>query len=1032
MFRHFAVQMLRSTLVIGIAAAILVAPRAAVSTSPNRDSAPAEPQQAPFDISLTPSEGEPKLLVSDDLQLDLLLQEPTVANPVYMTFDERGRLWVTQFRQYPWPAGLKLLSRDSVYRNIYSPPFAPPPPHAVDSPFRGKDRVTIHEDRDGDGRFDETKVFVDGLNLASAALPGRGGVFVINPPYLLFYADRNRDDVPDAETPEILLSGFGFEDSHALANSLRWGPDGWIYAAQGSTVTSNIVTYGADGKPLPVPPIRSMGQNIWRYHPERRIYEIYAEGGGNAFGVEIDKAGRIFSGHNGGDTRGFHYVQGGYYQKTFGKHGQLSNPYAFDYLPAMRGSRDQRFTHMFCINEAEGLPERYREKMLAVNPIEHRIILSDVAANGASRETKDVGVIVRDGEGERADWFIPVDIQIGPDSAIYIADWYSQQANHYRNHEGKTDPDLGRVYRLRGTEYAPTAARDLSQLSSYELVADCLRSSNRWERQQALRLLGDRRDRSVIPQLQARLGSSEPQASLEAFWALNACGGLDAKLLSDGLAHANSHVRRWTLHLLGDHPELAETLTSNLKAIASDDADVEVRCQLAATAKRLPSEIAVPLVFRLMQRESDASDPFIPKFAWWALESHADAVDAIAGELADEAAWKSAYRVDGASIPQLLVRRFALSGRKQDLLNCARIISLAPNKYDKQSLAEGFAAAFAGRPMPALPDELAEELAKSDGPFAQILAIRRSDPTAIREALTTISSAEVDDALRTSLIQAIGDEVTLPNEAVPCLQQIVVNDDDWRIVNAALLALQKFDAENIGVELAKSCTRLPVESQPVAIQVLASRSAWAKDLVAALRSEAIPRAAVDANCVARLRCHADSELQQEVADLFPVTKSSVSELESRIETLANLVKDGQGSPLDGRKLFHEKASCGKCHRLFESGGEIGPDLTAYNRVDVSRMLLALVNPNAEIREGYESFTVQSVDGRVLSGFKVEEDDQVLVLRGIDGQLQTIAKADIEETAPGEVSLMPERLLDSLTEQEIRDLFAYLSSTTPPM
>ena len=282
---------------------------------------------------------------------------------------------------------------------------------------------------------------MDGLNIATAVAHGRGGVWVLNPPYLLFYPDANRDDVPDGD-PVVHLRGFGLEDTHSVVNSLRWGPDGWLYAAQGSTVTGHVSRPGLDdGKE----PVHSMGQLIWRYHPETRRYEVFAEGGGNAFGVEIDARGRIYSGHNGGDTRGFHYVQGGYFQKGFNKHGPLSNPYAFGYFPAMKHDRVPRFTHTFVFYEADAFPARYRGLLFGVAPLLNHVVMSEARPDGSSFRTRDVGLAVSSSDP----WFRPVDIKLGPDGALYIADWYDRQVNHYRNHEGQIDPASGRIYRLR-------------------------------------------------------------------------------------------------------------------------------------------------------------------------------------------------------------------------------------------------------------------------------------------------------------------------------------------------------------------------------------------------------------------------------------------------------------------------------------------------------------------------------------------------------------------------------------------------------
>src|SRR5947209_2961283 len=240
------------------------------------------PAAAPPPPPKPPAEALKALKVADDLALDQVLTEPAVAQPVFMDFDERGRMWVVQYLQYPYPAGLKILSEDKFLRAVYDK-VPPPPPHH----FPGRDKITIHESTHGDGTFDRQKTFVEGLNIATSCARGRGGVFVLNPPYLLFYPDRNNDDVPDGP-PEVLLEGFGLEDTHSCANNLQWGPDGWLYACQGSTVTGAVKHYGVKEEP-----VHSMGQLIWRYHPETRRYEIFAEGRGNAFRLAIDAQGRV-------------------------------------------------------------------------------------------------------------------------------------------------------------------------------------------------------------------------------------------------------------------------------------------------------------------------------------------------------------------------------------------------------------------------------------------------------------------------------------------------------------------------------------------------------------------------------------------------------------------------------------------------------------------------------------------------------------------------------------------------------------------
>ncbi|MFM8400145.1 MAG: PVC-type heme-binding CxxCH protein, partial [Pirellula sp.] len=284
------------------------------------------PEDTATEPAVEPVAAEKTFNMADGLQWKLLLSEPLITQPLMISFDAQGRLWLVEYRQYPNPEGLKVLSKDRHWRVVYD--SVPKPPGA--GGLVGRDRISIHEDKDNDGNYETHHVFVDGLNIATSVLPVANGAWVLNPPYLLFYADQDQDLKADGP-PEVHLEGFGLEDTHSVVNNLTMGPDGWIYGAQGSTVSGAMKAPGSADKP-----IQSLGQAIWRYHPQTRKYEIFAEGGGNAFGVAFDDRGEVFSGHNGGDTRGFHYYQGGYYRKGFSKHGSLSNPHSYGYLEPMQ------------------------------------------------------------------------------------------------------------------------------------------------------------------------------------------------------------------------------------------------------------------------------------------------------------------------------------------------------------------------------------------------------------------------------------------------------------------------------------------------------------------------------------------------------------------------------------------------------------------------------------------------------------------------------------------------------------------------
>jgi putative membrane-bound dehydrogenase-like protein len=972
--------------------------------------------------ALTPSEALAQFRVLDDLVWEQVLAEPEITQPVFLNFDARGRMWVVEYRQYPSAAGLKMISHDSVWRSVYDR-VPPPPPHH----FKGADRISIHEDTDGDGSFDRHKTFLDGLNIVTSLEHGRGGIWVLNPPYLLFYPDANQDDVPDGD-PEVRLAGFGLEDTHSVANSLRWGPDGWLYGAQGSTVTANILVTGRDGKPQAGPPIFSQGQNIWRYHPEHRIYEVFAEGGGNAFGCEIDSQGRIFSGHNGGDTRGFHYQQGAYLQKGFEKHGPLSNPYAFGYFPAMPHEAVARFTHTFVIYDHGALPARYHGRLLGVEPLQGRIVESEISADQSSFRTRDVIRPVTSDDR----WFRPVDIKVGPDGAVYVCDWYDQQVNHYRNHEGKIDTARGRIYRLRGRDSQLKKHDDLGGLAGEPLLAQ-LSHANRWVRQTALRLLGDRPQAALNPVITTKLHGSSGQIALENLWALYVNGGLTETESLKALDHVDPWVRLWAVRLAGDVKPVASAVAAKLVARAAVETDLEVRNQLAATARRLSAHDGLAVVKVLSRQDGDVADNRIPLFLWWAVEARcAEHRDDVIQLFADPDFW-SRSMVETHLIERT-ARRFALAGSRQDLLACARLFELSPTPEHSRRLMAGFETAFKGRTLAGLPDALVAAMARH-GVGSAAFAIRQGDAAAMRRALQIVPD---ETSARTERLEFLGvmSEVKIP-DAVPALVKAclaAVKDDG--LEKAILSAMQNYDDPAIAEAVLKVYPVLGRESLAVAQTLLASRPAWARQLVEAMTPITSGQAGlrlnpdtVPLNMVRKLKQHRDAGLLAALDQVWPVTgKATTEEMEKKITHLAAAIRGGAGDPYNGRTLFQN--ACSACHQLFGQGGQIGPDLTVHDRTDLESMLLATVNPNAEIREGFENYTVETSDGRSLAGFLIEQDEHTIVLRGLDNQNVTLARSGIAQLQPAGMSLMPEGLLDPLTEQQTRDLFAYLRSTQP--
>ena len=530
------------------------------------------------------------------LTVDLVAVEPVIRQPVDLHFDDRGRLWVVQYLQYPFPAGLTITAYDQYLRARYDRVPAPPPNHV-----RGADKITVLEDKDGDGSFESHQDVITGLNITTSVLTGHGGVWVMNPPYLLFYRDTTGDGLPDGE-PEVRLSGFGLEDTHSLANSLTWGPDGWLYGVHGSTSTARVRG------------VSFLGQAVWRYHPDSDVFELFAQGGGNPWTLSFDSKGRAFSGDNGGNSRGFHWVPGGRYEKNWPKHGPFNRPYSYGSLPNMdHEGYAARFAMTSVVYEDGRLPG-YEGQLISGMALTSRVQATRLVGDGSTFRTVDTEALVTTGDRS----FRPVDMAVGPDGAIYVADWCDIRMDH-TDPRDTWDKSCGRIWRLRAKDWRPAPRVDLAARSSGQLV-QLLDDPRKWYRDHARRLLGERRDRAALPELRRLAREARGQLALEALWTAYQIAGMDQEWALPLMSHGDAPVRLWAVRLLQPATPMQPALASKLVALARSEPDPEVRSELANTAARLEPGLARAILQELIRRPEDLADKQVPLRIWWTLE----------------------------------------------------------------------------------------------------------------------------------------------------------------------------------------------------------------------------------------------------------------------------------------------------------------------------------------------------------------------------------------------------------------------------
>lgn len=1000
--------------------------------------APASAQRALTDIPVPDPAAELAAMeVAEGYEVNLFAADPAIRKPLQINFDPQGRLWV---------------SSSSVYPQIL-------PGEIPD------DTVTILDDTDGDGVADVSRVFASGLHMPTAVIPGDGGCYVANATELLHLADTDGDG--RADTRRQLLSGFGTEDTHHLIHTFRFGPDARLYFNQSIYIHSHVET--------PSGVRRLNGGGMWRFRPATLDLDVFARGWVNPWGHAIDEWGRslVTDGAGGeGINLGF---PGAAYTTAVGTprilHGM--NPGS----PKLCGLEILSGAH---------LPDDAQGTLVTHDFRANRVCRYRLTESGSGFESEKLPDLIR---SSRID-FRPIDVQTGPDGAIYIADWYNPIIQHgevdFR--DDRRDRTHGRIWRVtaKGRPLVPRV--DFTALADRDLL-DRLLTTDGHARDAARRVLLERGRAAVEPDLEDWLDATDRPApgapaaaglgqrrSLEALWLRQGlddgtAAAVDAPLLARVLRSADPRARAAACRVVVDWADRLGRAGAgaqggpgaiDLLAPTVDDDSPAVRLEgvraLAAIGARPDADPA------------DASRAA-------ALALHA--VDHPRDDALDFGVWLAARELRGAWLPAVLSGAFDDGGRIARVLfairaaeatdasgwMAERLSSGTVDGEDRAALVEGIAllggaaeagvafaeATAADTPAPraiALLEALVENRRKRHVvPTCDLSAIRpmitHADAAIATAAITAAGAWQAEGAagdladvatdagrelpLRAAAIVALGN---LPGPAAHDRLMGIAGEDEAPepVVAGALAALVGRSVADAAPLTAAWLARGPGDAaiHDVLRAFLRIRDG-ADRLADALASATLSPAS------ARTALQDVTAAGRPEPRLTTVLERAAASAGGRTLSAedrgAILARIGAGAdPARGRELYRRaELRCVACHRIDREGGRVGPNLTAIGSAAQPDYLLdALLEPAKSVKEGYGALVVVTADGQVTSGIPVSRSDTELVLRDALDKEVRLQLADVEEEAPGS-SLMPAGLVDTLSPEEIADLVGYLFS-----
>lgn len=922
--------------------------------------------------------------------------EPDLHQPIAMTIDARGRLWIVEAFAYPQ--------------------------RRPDS--EAKDTILVFEDNDGDGKFDERTVFADDLNLVSGIEVGFGGVFVGAAPYLYFIPDRNDDLVADGP-PEVLLDGWHYEDTHETLNAFTWGPDGWLYGCHG------VFTHSRVGKPgTPDNERHPLNAGVWRYHPTKHEFEVFAHGTSNPWGIDFDDRGQAFITacvipHM------YHMIQGGAYRRQSGNH---FNPFVYDDIDTIAdhlhyvGSRPHAGNnvsdsvgggHAHCgamIYRGGSWPEEFQGSVFMANLHGHRLITDKLRREGSGYVASHGGDFLLSND----QWFMAIAFDYDHDGNVFFIDWYDPQTCHLRDIE-RWDRTNGRIYKIcHGDQTTPPV--DLHAADTSALVAR-LFDDNEYFGRRARRLLQERGiDDAVAGHLHAIVAQDADETRrLRALWALHVTGKITPEREAEYLANSSEYVRAWTVQLALEDRVASPEQVATFEQLAASDPSPVVRLYLAAGMQRLPLAARWGIAAQLAKHGEDADDHNLPSMIWYGIEP-AVPTDA-------ERALTLAQSSQIPAVAKFIVRRLTdAGGAALDAVFAA--VSKSQNARDIVTLLEPVSASLARKgevAMPASWRAAFEVAAKQSDPQALDLAISVASVFGDRRAESPLRAIVADTDASGPRRRAALERLLRFGDAgaTPLLLGLV---DDVHLGEMAIRALASSDSAEVPTRLLGRWKQFSAASQRAAAATLVARGPWAKQLLDAVKNGVVAKSTLDATIRQRIAQHGDAALDDQLVAVWGRTTVSSEETKAKI---AAYKKKFSGNALanadliNGRALFAQ--TCMACHTMFGQGIELGPDITGSNRADLDYILQNLVDPSAEMSRDYMLSTVHLKSGGIAAGMIRNENDSAITVSNAGIPDQVIPRKDIDHIDRLEISLMPPGQLDGLADDDQRDLLAYLAT-----